>query len=483
MDGLSDIFQSAKAGLDLSDEECLSDYLSIVESEFPCPHMPAFCMFGAETAYGGFAQGGVGSTAVAASALRQVAKEQGYPLSDAVLRMLLGHAAFESGYGRGDPTKNTLANTNNWGSVQATRQYFVQPNLGKSGFGAVAHQDSDPKHSSAANPGGTFIGWYAVFPNAVEGARAFFNTVKPAITPDIDQYAANLYHRSYYSGTTTDPQKAIAAYAKAIRGAMPVSVPADTQASIAEAQRFSVGPFAPVFNRMTANDKVNGRVKWPATAESAKAAWDKSWSSPAAYGLNLLGKVIDLPSVLATDGVVWLGPTPPGFGGGVGGALVAGAALERALMPVGGALLGMLLGGFGGLPGVLLGGILGGGIGYGVSRLGIGPGATQATHGGAPGGAPAAFQAPAAWAPPTGAPVAAPAAPKAAVQALAATASAALYTLGWQNPATQAAVKAWQVAHGGLDTDGHYGPASQKAMAIDLAPAAAPAAFTKGAVG
>jgi hypothetical protein len=342
------------------DDEDAEDLL-LITVDFPVmPHEFGFCghlnfvAFGTETSYGGFAGGAVGSTAVAASALRQVAKEQNYPLNDAVLRILLGHAGFESGFGRGDPKKNTLANTNNWGSVQATADW-VRANLGKAGFGAVAHQDSDPKK-------GPFVGWYRVYPNAVEGARGFFNTVKPAITSDIDQYAANLYHRSYYGGVhANDPQANIRDYASAIRRAMPGSVPSDTAASVAEAQRFNVGPLAPAANRMTAKFKVDGKVKWPASTEDAKHAWDTSWSNPAAYGLGMLGKAIDFGSVMSTDGVVWLGEPPKGFAAAGRGSL--------AWLP----LAGILIGGIAGLPwriaGALIGSAIGGSLGYFAERL------------------------------------------------------------------------------------------------------------------
>jgi hypothetical protein len=335
----------------LLDDGDVEDLLLVSMSFATMPHGFGFCEFGAD--YGGFAGGAVGSTAIAASALRQVARESGYPLSDDVLKILLGHAAFESGFGRGDPAKNTLANTNNYGSVQATADW-VRANLGKPGFGAVAHQDSDPKK-------GPFVGWYRVYPNSVEGARGFFNTVKPAITTDIDQYAANLYHRGYYGGTTTDPQKAIAAYATAIRHAMPSAAPSDSPASIAAAQAFSVGPLAPVANRMTAKYKVDGKVKWPASPDDAKHAWDSSWSSPGAYGLNALGKAIDFGSVMATDGVVWLGDPPKGFAAAGRGAI--------AWLPI----AGIVIGGVAGLPwriaGALIGSVIGGSLGYFAEKL------------------------------------------------------------------------------------------------------------------
>ena len=332
--------------------------LMLVSFAAPMPHGFGFCehlsAFGAEASYGGFAGSSVGSTAVAASALRQVSREAGRPLSDAELKILLGHAGFESGFGRGDPAKNTLANTNNWGSVQATADW-VRANLGKAGFGAVAHQDSDPKK-------GPFVGWYRVYPNAIEGARGFFNTVKPAITTDIDQYAANLYHRGYYGGVhANDPAANIKDYASAIRRAMPGSVPSDSAASIAEAQRFNVGPLAPAANRMTAKYKVDGKVKWPASADDAKHAWDSSWSQPGAYGLNALGKAIDFGSVMATDGVVWLGDPPKGFATAGRGSL--------AWLPI----AGIVIGGVAGLPwriaGTLIGAALGGSLGYFAEKL------------------------------------------------------------------------------------------------------------------
>jgi hypothetical protein len=313
--------------------------------------------------YQGFASGGVGSTAVAAAAIRQVAKEAGDNLPDDQVRMLLGHAAFESGFGRGDPSKNTLANTNNWGSVQATKPW-VQSHLGKTGFGAVAHQDSDPRHKTSANPSGAFVGWYAVYPNQLEGARAFYATVRPALSSDIDTYASNLYHRGYYTGFSTDAAKEIASYAKNIRAAMPRSAPADTSAAVAEASRFSIGPLAPWANRMTAKDKVDGKVKFPASSADAEAAWNKSWSSPGAYGLDLVRKGLAFADVAASGGIVWIGSPPPGFSAGGSGV----ASLAPYAWSAGGAVTGALV--FTkSVVTMLIGGASGAVIGYVIGRL------------------------------------------------------------------------------------------------------------------
>ena len=336
-----------------------------VDPAISCGHQPGLCWgvdtFGVD--YQGFASGGVGSTAVAAAAIRQVAKEAGDNLSDEQVRILLGHAAFESGFGRGDPSKNTLANTNNWGSVQATRPW-VQSHLGKPGFGAVAHQDSDPRHKTSANPSGAFVGWYAVYPNQLEGARAFYATVRPAMTTDIDAYAANLYHKGYYTGFSTDASKETASYAKNIRAAMPRSVPADSAAAVAEAAKFSVGPLAPWANRMTAKDKVDGKVKFPASSSDAEAAWDKSWSSPSAYGLDLVRKGLAFADVAASGGIVWIGPPPPGFSAGGSGA----ASLAPYVWSAGGALTGALLF-MKATWTMVVGGVAGAALGYAAGRL------------------------------------------------------------------------------------------------------------------
>lgn len=255
--------------------------------------------------YQGFAGGSVGGLATMASALRLAARAAKVAISDEELRMMLGHAAFESGYGKGDPKKNTLANTNNWGSMQVTKG-FAQAHKGQQGYGAVAHQDSDPNR-------GPFVGWYAVLPSSAAGAAQFFGRVSGHLSGgDVDAYAASLYHSSYYGGVhKDDPEANIRDYASAIRRAMPGAVPADSPASIAAAQAVSVGPFAPFFDRVTAVERVNGRPH--GTEAAAAAAWAKSWSHPAAYGIT---EAIDFARALQTGGVVWFGPAPPGFSSG-----------------------------------------------------------------------------------------------------------------------------------------------------------------------
>ena len=247
-------------------------------------YAPNFIAY-AEDAYQGFGGGHVSSTGIAASALRLAAQELGITLTDEQMRILLGHAAFESGYGMGG-ANNSLRNTNNWGAIQATKS-FMQKHPGE-GFGAVAHKDSDPIK-------GDFIGWYAVNPTAKDGAKQFIQQVINQIRPatSLQDYAARLYMAGYYGGVhrgdNGDPRpvgkrhppflpaetKNINDYASAIKRSMPNQVPSDTQQSLQKATAMRTGDFAPITERF--------HVK---TMDEAKQAWDKSWSNSQAYGVK-----------------------------------------------------------------------------------------------------------------------------------------------------------------------------------------------------
>lgn len=246
--------------------------------------------------YKGFGGGGgASSLATAASALRLAAKDLGMRLSEQQLRILLGHAAFESGFGM-DGVKNSLRNTNNWGAIQATKP-FAKAHANEPGYGAVAHQDSDPVR-------GTFIGWYAVNPTPEAGAKQFLRQVHNQIlsASNIEDYATRLYQAHYYGGVhhgaSGDPRDGnrsppflpaekqnIEDYAKAIQRAMPGSVPADTEESIQAAKASRTKPFAPLNERLTAKDRLDGKVKTP-NDNDAKNSWNKSRSSAGAYGVS-----------------------------------------------------------------------------------------------------------------------------------------------------------------------------------------------------
>lgn len=272
---------------------------------------PNFTKYAQETAYKGFGGGNVSTTNVAASALRLAAKELGISLNDEQMRILLGHAAFESGYGMGG-AKNSLRNTNNWGAIQATKG-FMKAHPGE-GFGAVAHKDSDPVK-------GNFIGWYAVNATPKDGAKQFIQQVINQIkgASSIEDYAARLYMAGYYGGVhhgeSGDPrpvgkrsppflpaeQQNINDYASAIKRSMPGQVPADTEDSVKKATEIRTGDFAPITERF--------HVK---TMEEAKQAWDKSWSNPAAYGVKPFSGFEDM---VASNGAVTTTNAPAGAPG------------------------------------------------------------------------------------------------------------------------------------------------------------------------
>jgi len=245
--------------------------------------------------YGGFGGGGgTSNLSVAASAIRLAAKDLGLQLSDQQLRMLLGHAAFESGFGMSG-AKNSLRNTNNWGAIQSTRP-FAKAHAGQSGYGAVAHQDSDPVH-------GKFVGWYAVNPTPVAGAKQFLNRVKGQLkgASSVYDYAARLYQSGYFgggnAGASGDPRKAgqrsppflpaeqknVDSYARNIQAAMPGSLPQDTSETVEIAQTQKVGPFAPVNDRITAAGR--GKNSPPASEMDAEHSWNGSKMNTGAYGV------------------------------------------------------------------------------------------------------------------------------------------------------------------------------------------------------
>jgi hypothetical protein len=263
--------------------------------------------------YRGFSGGEVSNLDVAASALRIATQELGISLNEEQFRILLGHASFESGFGMSG-AKNTLRNTNNWGAIQATKS-FVDAHAGEPGYGAIAHQDSQPG-------GKTFIGWYVVNPSAVAGAKQFLSRVKGAIngTTDVNEYAARLYQGFYYGGvhrnSDNDPrgskrtrpflpaeQLNVNDYANAIRRSMPRSVPQDSKESEDAAKSSKTGPFAPLADRLTAADKAAGRLHGDAS-DAAEKAWNASSGSSKAYGIDSPGSYDELAS---SNGVAWLG--------------------------------------------------------------------------------------------------------------------------------------------------------------------------------
>ncbi len=252
-----------------------------------------------------YAQGLSGGTSVsnisiAANALRLAAKELGVNFTDEQMRILLGHASFESGFGMGG-AKNSLRNTNNWGAIQATKS-FMNSHTGE-GFGAVAHKDSDPVH-------GSFIGWYAVNATAKDGAKQFIQQVLNRIknASSVEDYAARLYMAGYYGGNNHgqpgDPRpvgkrrppflpaetKNINDYAAAIKRSMPSQLPPESQEDVKKATEIRSGEFAPITERF--------HVK---TMDEAKQLWDRVGGNAQAYGVK---PVSGFDQLVASNGAV-----------------------------------------------------------------------------------------------------------------------------------------------------------------------------------
>lgn len=263
-----------------------------------------FTKYAEGNAYSGFGGGSnVSDANIAASALRIANRELNANLTDEQMRILLGHAAFESNFGLGG-SKNSLRNTNNWGAIQATKSFMQQHTSG--GYGAVAHGDSDPVS-------GGFIGWYAVNPTAVAGAKQFLQRVLSQIkaSTSVEDYATRLYLTGYYGGfhkgQAGDPRPVgkrsapflpaesqnISDYAKAIRRSMPSQLPADTEQSVQRANAMRTGDFAPITQRF--------HVK---TMEEARQLWEKNKASSQAYGV----KPASFEDMVASNGAVTNSP-------------------------------------------------------------------------------------------------------------------------------------------------------------------------------
>jgi hypothetical protein len=252
--------------------------------------------------YQGFGgDAGSSTISIAANALRLAAKELGVNFTDEQMRILLGHASFESGFGMGG-AKNSLRNTNNWGAIQATKS-FMNSHTGE-GFGAVAHKDSDPVH-------GSFIGWYAVNATAKDGAKQFIQQVINRIknASSVEDYAARLYMAGYYggghAGQPGDPRpvgkrrppflpaetKNINDYALDIKKSMPSQLPPESEEDVKKATEMRSGEFAPITERF--------HVK---TMDEAKQLWDKVGGSNAkAYGVK---PISGFDQLVASNGAV-----------------------------------------------------------------------------------------------------------------------------------------------------------------------------------
>lgn len=166
------------------------------------------------------------ATSTMAKALRQEATKIGHPLSDNLLRMMLGQKLGCEGAMPG-LSGTTFAGTNNSGAAQvpggaAGKAWGAAKALSR-GWIAFAHKDSNPPGPS----GGPYIGWYYGAPTVSDSAHQWltgYGGVKSVLahepaTPE--EYAAQMYHAGYFTGLSHDADKEIASYASCVRRGMP----------------------------------------------------------------------------------------------------------------------------------------------------------------------------------------------------------------------------------------------------------------------
>ncbi len=256
--------------------------------------------------------------ATMARALRAGAEKLGYHPDDTLIALMLAQMVGAEGTmpGLWDGAGYTLRGTNNVGASQVlgASQGPAFAASHKNGWGAFAHYDS--------NPGDPYLGWYLIAPTVQDaadhwlGGYAGVTAVLQQDPQDPQAYATIMHERGYYTGTSTDADTDIAAYAGAIERALP-EVTAAMNGPSNDPTVPSVDPtlFASLASRRITEDLYN-----KAMAGQSGGAW--KWLLPSWSKLQ------------ASNGVVWFGNPPGGIGSslpwksalalGVAGALVAG---------------------------------------------------------------------------------------------------------------------------------------------------------------
>lgn len=246
--------------------------------------------------------------ATAAAALRTVARQMGYNLSDSLLSMMLAQINNESAFG----VTGSMAGTNNWGAAQATKA-FAAKHAGETGFGAFGHKDTDPTT-------GAFLGWYWIAPSPLAAAHVWLaenwwgGALLHAQPSTPTQYASILYSGGYFGGFNKperprpprpppfgpNEQKNVDAYASGIAAQMGkmaamMNGPADDPSVV------TVRP-----------DAIPPPAKRYITESLFQKALTESWASwlPASFA-----------QFMANNAVIWFGPPPP-----VGAMMRAGGA-------------------------------------------------------------------------------------------------------------------------------------------------------------
>jgi hypothetical protein len=146
-----------------------------------------------------------GAVGTMMKALRQAAQEQGHPLSDALLRMMLEQLIGSEGAMPG--MNSTLAGTNNIGAAQVPggkdNLAAFKKNYPK--MGGFAHFDSNPGKNKG-DPSIPYLGWYWIAPSPLDAARYWLAQWwgKALLTqnpPDETAYSTILYKGVYFGGT------------------------------------------------------------------------------------------------------------------------------------------------------------------------------------------------------------------------------------------------------------------------------------------
>jgi hypothetical protein len=164
--------------------------------------------------------------ATMAKALRTEGARLGHPISDNLLRMMLGQKLGAEGAMPG-LMGTTFAGTNNSGAAQVpggkNGEAFALARKAMRGWGAFAHRDSNPPGPH----GGPYIGWYYIAPTVEDSAHQWltgYAGTKRVLTENPqtpEDYARIMRDAGYYTGFTNDREKEIGNYAKAIRRGMP----------------------------------------------------------------------------------------------------------------------------------------------------------------------------------------------------------------------------------------------------------------------
>jgi hypothetical protein len=268
----------------------------------------------------------------AAKALRQVATEMGYTLSDTLCALIIGQLVGAEGAMPGMQT--SLGGTNNIGATQVTKPWWTS-HQGKAGWGAFAHKDSDPNK-------GTYLGFYQIAPTPIDAIRSWLagnwwgKRLLSQNPSDATSYAAILYRGHYFGGVHKGDHNH---NGQDDRG--------NADATAQAAYDANVSDYAAAIKRgMPSVDALNGTSIDPSTitvdpssfAElSARGITEDLYKKAKSGGMGSAWAFL-LPAtwndLVASKGAVWAGAAPSGAGtpgSPSGGGFVAGDLLWLAI--------------------------------------------------------------------------------------------------------------------------------------------------------